>query len=274
MLHASLGWAHAVNGDTRQALASAERAGDARTRPEADPVPYWLRFFDSAELQALRGMTLAHLPHSASEHRTQAIERFSLSNAMRELPMARTRTFELTALSWLTLDEGATAQAVRVGHQAVDLAEQVRVRSGWWTGSRRCGRRSPVGRRWPISRDLAHRIAELRGRGHPDRGRTGGVGAVAAGSTTTTTAAATLPLITPRDAYRHDCDAYRRDRDAYRRDRDAHRRGRGRLTAEGAASPTAATADAYRRGRDAHHRARDVHHRERGGGGYHRGRGD
>jgi transcriptional regulator with XRE-family HTH domain/tetratricopeptide (TPR) repeat protein len=162
LLHANLGWAHAANGDPRQALASAERAREAYTRSEPDEVPHWLRFFDSAELQALRGMTLAYLPDPTPEQRAQAIERFTWSNAMRELPLARSRAFELTALSWLLLDEGAVEQAVQVGNQAVDLAEHIKSQR---VVDRFAPLRAGLASRLatPDVRDLAERVRGLRG---------------------------------------------------------------------------------------------------------------
>jgi transcriptional regulator with XRE-family HTH domain len=161
LLHANLAWAHAVAGETRQTLACIERARDEYTRSEADPVPHWLRFFDSAELQALRGTALAHLPEPTAEHRAQAIKRFSLSTALRELPMARSRTFELTALSWLLLDEGAVDQAVEAGNQAVDLAEGVRSQR---VVDRFAPLRAGLARRLSRAdvRDLAERVKALR----------------------------------------------------------------------------------------------------------------
>ena len=89
-------------------------AGAGRDRPgpeeygrhEHDEVPGWIRFFDSAELQALRGTVLANLPTPTPAQRAEAIERFSLSTALRELPLARPRAFELTALAWLLLGRG------------------------------------------------------------------------------------------------------------------------------------------------------------------------
>ena len=60
------------------------------------------------------------------QQRAEAIERFSLSTALRELPLARQRAFELTALSWLLLDDGAVAQGIQVGNEAVTVAAGVR----------------------------------------------------------------------------------------------------------------------------------------------------
>jgi hypothetical protein len=42
------------------------------------------------------------------------------------LPQARQRAFELTALSWLLLDDGAVAQGIQVGNDAVTVAAGVR----------------------------------------------------------------------------------------------------------------------------------------------------
>ena len=124
MVQANLGWAYALAGDARQALASIDRAREEYARSEHDQVPGWIRFFDSAELQALRGTVLAHLPTPTPAQRAEAIERFSLSTALRELPLARSRAFELTALAWLLLERGrGRCRACRPGHQAVDLAD-------------------------------------------------------------------------------------------------------------------------------------------------------
>lgn len=161
LLHANLAWAQAASGDARQALAGIERAREEFTRSEEQEVPHWLRFCDSAELLALRGMTLAVLPELTNEQRSQAIERFSLSNSMRELSMTRSRTFELTALSWLLLDEGAIEAAVETGNRAVDLAEGVRSqRVVDRFGPLRAGLAQRLSR--SDVRDLAERINGLR----------------------------------------------------------------------------------------------------------------
>jgi len=126
MIQANLAWAYAISGDTRRAIDTIGRARDEFARAEHAEVPRWLTFFDSAELQALRGTTLAALSTMTPQQRSEAIERFSLSSALRELPQARQRAFELTALSWLLLDDGAVAQGIQVGNDAVTVAAGVR----------------------------------------------------------------------------------------------------------------------------------------------------
>ncbi|HEX6870767.1 MAG TPA: transcriptional regulator, partial [Micromonosporaceae bacterium] len=126
MVEANLGWAHAVVGNEKLALGAVSRARDEFGRAEQEAAPTWLAFFDSAELQALRATALANLTTPSQQQRAEAIDRLWLSTALRELPQVRPRTFELVTLSGLLLDTGDIDQAIRVGHQAVDLAINLR----------------------------------------------------------------------------------------------------------------------------------------------------
>jgi transcriptional regulator with XRE-family HTH domain len=126
MLHANLAWAHAVGGDAGQALACIGRARDEYGRAEREESPSWLRFFDSAELQGVCGATLASLPDQTPELRADAIDRLSLSVAMRELTLVRSRIFDMTFLARLLIEDGAVQQGIQVGHEAVDAAAHVR----------------------------------------------------------------------------------------------------------------------------------------------------
>jgi transcriptional regulator with XRE-family HTH domain len=161
MLHANLAWAHAVLGDGRQALACIGRARDEYGRCEHEPAPGWLSFFDSAELQALRGVALAHLPNPTPQQRDEAIERFSFSTAVRGEPFARSRAFDLIALAWLLIDNGEIDHGLRVGHEAVDAAGTIRSQR---VIDRMAPLRASLARRrsHPDARDLANRIATLR----------------------------------------------------------------------------------------------------------------
>jgi transcriptional regulator with XRE-family HTH domain len=161
MQHANLAWAHAVAGDARQALACVGRARDEFGRSETDEVPPWISHFDAAELQALRGMALATIPDPGPQHRAEAIERFSVSTALRELPFARPRAFELTALAWLLIDSGEVEHGVKVGHEAVDVAAVIKSQR---VIDRMAPLRAALARRRSHgdARELAERIEALR----------------------------------------------------------------------------------------------------------------
>src|SRR5690606_3294148 len=106
------------------------------------------------------GMALAHLPDTSARHRDEAIERFSFSTALRELPQARSRAFELIALAWLLIDNGEWEHGLRVGHEAVDVAVKVRSQR---VVDRMAPLRASLARRrsHPEARELTERIAGL-----------------------------------------------------------------------------------------------------------------
>lgn len=160
LLDANLAWAHALLGDVRQTMNAIARAKDEYGRSELEETPRWLLFFDSAELQALRATALASLPEPTPQQRSEAIDRFCLSTALRELSMARSRAFELTSLARLLLEEGEIEQGIHIGHQAVDVAAQVRSRR---VADRMAPLHGALQRHLNRSeaRDLAERIAAL-----------------------------------------------------------------------------------------------------------------
>jgi transcriptional regulator with XRE-family HTH domain len=161
LLHGNLAWGYSLIGDGRAARACIGRARDEFGRSDGQQVPPWLAFVDTAEISALRGSALAHLPDPTKDERQEAIDRFSISTALRELPWARSRAFELSALAWLLVDNGEVENGVQVGHESVDVASNVR-------SQRVIDRMAPLRtslarhRSNPQARDLADRIAELK----------------------------------------------------------------------------------------------------------------
>jgi transcriptional regulator with XRE-family HTH domain len=126
MLCANEAWAYALLGRSRQAFISVGRAQDEFTRASRDDAPAWVRFFGVADLHASIAMTRAFLPEPTAKQRAEAIQGFGRSLAERGSGMARSRAFELTALATVHLYDGDLDHGAAVGHQAVDLAEQVR----------------------------------------------------------------------------------------------------------------------------------------------------
>ena len=125
MLSANEAWAYGVLGDTRRALAALARAEEEYARA-AGPTAPWVSFFGPTDLEALAGMT--HLELGAHEPSRLARARASLAAALaaRGSDMARSRTFELTALAVAVLHDGERDSGLALGEEAVDLAERVR----------------------------------------------------------------------------------------------------------------------------------------------------
>ena len=161
MLCANEAWAYALLEDENQALKSIGRAQDEFARATGDTAPVWVRFFGLADLHAMMGMVYAFLPGRQSPHFAAAVENFGVSLGIRGDAMARSRTFELTALAMVHLQLGDLAGVVGAGVEAVNLAAQVR-------SVRTVDRLEPLlseARRRPEHadvRDLAERIATLR----------------------------------------------------------------------------------------------------------------
>jgi transcriptional regulator with XRE-family HTH domain len=125
MLSANEAWAYGILGDVVQATAALARAEEEFGRA-AGPVAPWVRFFGPTDLEALAGM--AQLELAAHDPSRLAPARQSLGSALaaRGTDMARSRTFELTALAVAVLRDGDRDEGVALGHEAVDLAERVR----------------------------------------------------------------------------------------------------------------------------------------------------
>jgi transcriptional regulator with XRE-family HTH domain len=148
LLSANEAWAHALLGETRDAVACLAVARDEYGRTETDEPPAWMRFVGAAEMQALRATTLVFLPEPTARQRAEAIERLYLSTALRELPMARSRSLELTSLAYMLFEDGEVAQGLNVDTRR-STSPPVCGRGGWWTGSRSCGRHSTG--TWPTT---------------------------------------------------------------------------------------------------------------------------
>jgi transcriptional regulator with XRE-family HTH domain len=120
MLCANEAWAYGILGDARDALTEEEYAR------ASGPAAPWISFFGPTDLEALAGMT--HLELGAFERSRLARARASLSAALRarESDMARSRTFELTALAVAVLQDGDREAGLALGEEAVVLAERVR----------------------------------------------------------------------------------------------------------------------------------------------------
>lgn len=126
MLCANEAWAYAHLGDSGQATRSMGRAEDQFSRADQATAPAWVRFFGEADVYASAAMVHATAPVRTDRTRQQAVVGFARSLGSRGPEVARSRAFELTALATVHLESGDLDEGVRLGHQAADLAEQVR----------------------------------------------------------------------------------------------------------------------------------------------------
>jgi tetratricopeptide (TPR) repeat protein len=155
MLSANEAWAYGMLGDVTRARSALARAEEEYGRATGPTAP-WVRFFGPTDLEALAGM--AQLELGAYDPGGFARARASLSSALgaRGCDMARSRTFELTALATAVLRDGDLEEGLALGEEALELAERVR-------SVRVLDRLRPLGRAaaetaGPGGRELAERI--------------------------------------------------------------------------------------------------------------------
>lgn len=125
LMCANAAWAYAVLGDVKRSMESLARAYDAFTRAQNEATP-WVRFFHEADLDALTGVVNAALPEPSPRAYTVTTEHLYRAVDARGPAMGRSQTFELTTLATAHILNGDPDQGVRIGHQAIGLAQQVR----------------------------------------------------------------------------------------------------------------------------------------------------
>ncbi len=155
MLSANEAWAYGVLGDAARAMTALSRAEEDYAHASGAVAP-WVSFFGPTDLEALAGMT--HLALGAFDPARLVRARASLAGALaaRGSDMARSRTFELTALAVAVLSDGDREAGLTLGAEAVDLAERLR-------SVRVLDRLKPLGRAavesgGPGGRELAERV--------------------------------------------------------------------------------------------------------------------
>ncbi|MFE6645065.1 helix-turn-helix domain-containing protein [Nocardioides sp. NPDC057772] len=160
MLSANEAWAYAYLDDKPQMarclLTAHEEFADADTTAAAS----WVAFFGASDLDAMTGITLTSLPSSTETDMARAMEHLDTCVEARGPAMARSLTFELTALSVAALQVGDHDRALDVGRAALHNASAVR-------SVRTIDRLEPLQSTATVAglsdaSDLAHDIATLR----------------------------------------------------------------------------------------------------------------
>ena len=126
VLHANEAWAYAELGDAEQVFAALDRADHELSRADLDRAPSWVRFFGQADLDACAGVAITVLARHEPQLTDRAIECLTRSAASRGEDMARSRAFEMTALSTNHFMQGDCDQGRSVADEVFGLAGQVR----------------------------------------------------------------------------------------------------------------------------------------------------
>ncbi|MBE1875733.1 helix-turn-helix transcriptional regulator [Myceligenerans pegani] len=126
ILWANAAWAYAFLGDRTQMNTALSAATALYESADHDRVESWAAFFDHTDLHASAGVALTSLTDPGEADTNRAIEHLSAAVAQRGPDMARSRSFEHTALAVAHLRVGAIEEGIAFGHEAIDEATAVR----------------------------------------------------------------------------------------------------------------------------------------------------
>ena len=127
MLHTREAWAYAKLGRVHAFRRATGKAEDALADADRAEDPYWIRYFDEAELAGVTGGRLLDLAQEHSDNPTYAREAESLIDRalkLRRPESMRSFSLDQAGLAQTYFLQRELEQAVSAGHRAIDLAEQ------------------------------------------------------------------------------------------------------------------------------------------------------
>ncbi|MFD5553841.1 hypothetical protein ACFWIA_08390 [Streptomyces sp. NPDC127068] len=126
MLHTREAWAYAAMGRASAFRRATEEASESLTEAGNDE-PYWIAYFDAAELAGVTGGRLLDLArHDPSRHAEGAAESIRTALSERGPEVSRSYALDLIGLAECHFLLGDVAGAVDHTHQAVDAAARTR----------------------------------------------------------------------------------------------------------------------------------------------------
>jgi tetratricopeptide (TPR) repeat protein len=115
-------WAYAMMGNGEQARKLLGRSQDELARANLSEAPDWARFYNETDMHAMIGTVYTVLSAIDVTHAAIAIPAINQSLAHYDESMNRSRTFMLTALATNHLRQGDVDHGVRIGRDALSLA--------------------------------------------------------------------------------------------------------------------------------------------------------
>jgi transcriptional regulator with XRE-family HTH domain len=127
MLHTREAWCYADLGRVESFRRATEVAENELGRASLDDEdPYWITYFDAAELAGVTGGRLLGLAHRDSRQVTAAVGHISKALELRNPASLRSRALDQAGLAQLHFLAGDVDQAVSVGTQAVETARRTK----------------------------------------------------------------------------------------------------------------------------------------------------
>jgi transcriptional regulator with XRE-family HTH domain/tetratricopeptide (TPR) repeat protein len=124
---ANQAWAYAMMGHEEQTMKLIGRTRDEFSRAKLEEAEDWVRFFNETDVYAMVGTVHTVLACSGHpKHSQYAIPALNRAIESYGDEMARSKAFNMSALATNYMLDGDIDHAVRLGHVAIDLAEQLK----------------------------------------------------------------------------------------------------------------------------------------------------
>jgi len=124
MLYTREAWAYAQRGRISAFWRATSKAEEALTGAKQAEDPYWISYFDAAELAGTTGGRLLDLAHEHSELADETVHRVEQAISLRRPGRLRSAALDQIGLAEAWLVKGELQEAGRLGLQAAEVAEQ------------------------------------------------------------------------------------------------------------------------------------------------------
>jgi transcriptional regulator with XRE-family HTH domain len=124
ILYTREAWAYANLERASAFRRATDKAESAMAEPASQPEPYWITYFDAAEFTGTTGGRLLDLARTRPKLAEETATVIARAVTLRQPPILRSTALDNIGLAEARLIQGELDEAARVGHAALDLAEQ------------------------------------------------------------------------------------------------------------------------------------------------------
>lgn len=124
MLYTREAWAYSKQGRISAFRRATDNAQEMFAAATPDEDPYWITYFDAAELAGTTGGRFLDLAHTNREMADEAVAEIESAIDLRRPGRLRSSALDHIGLAEARLIQGELDEAVRLGHSAADVVEQ------------------------------------------------------------------------------------------------------------------------------------------------------
>jgi hypothetical protein len=124
MLYTREAWAYALQGRLAAFRRVTSRAEDCLRDMQPSSEPYWITYFNEAELSGVTGGRLLEVAHRSPSHAEEAATWLRRAVGLRRAEALRSAALDQIGFAEIRLVQGELDEAARLGHDALDTVAQ------------------------------------------------------------------------------------------------------------------------------------------------------